>query len=297
MALRSVSITVEAGAAEALGDALIDAGALSVSVEDADAGTAAEQPLFGEPGTEPEREAWERSVIRALVADGTDVDTLVAAAAAEAGMSAPPAYTAEPIEDQDWVRITQAQFEPIRVSERLWVVPSWHTPPCADAINLMLDPGVAFGTGAHPTTRMCLRWLEANVTGGERVLDYGCGSGILAIAAMKLGAGSAIGLDIDSDAVAQARENARANAVDATFLDAAARLDVEADLVVANILANPLRLLAPVLAAHTRRGGRLALAGLLADQAAELIEVYRPNFDLAVAAEAESWALLAGVRR
>jgi len=297
MALRSVSITVEAGAAEALGDALIDAGALSVSVEDADAGTAAEQPLFGEPGTEPEREAWERSVIRALVADGTDVDTLVAGAAAEAGMSAPPAYTAEPVEDQDWVRITQAQFEPIRVSDRLWVVPSWHTPPRADAINLMLDPGVAFGTGAHPTTRMCLRWLEANVTGGERVLDYGCGSGILAIAAMKLGAGSAIGLDIDSDAAAQARENARANAVDATFLDAAARLDVEADLVVANILANPLRLLAPVLAAHTRRGGRLALAGLLADQAAELIEVYRPNFDLAVAAEEESWALLAGVRR
>jgi ribosomal protein L11 methyltransferase len=297
MALRSVSITVEAGAAEALGDALIDAGALSVSVEDADAGTAAEQPLFGEPGTEPEREAWDRSVIRALVADGTDVDTLVAAAAAEAGMSAPPGYTAEPVEDQDWVRITQAQFEPIRVSERLWVVPSWHTPPCADAINLMLDPGVAFGTGAHPTTRMCLRWLEANVTGGERVLDYGCGSGILAIAAMKLGAGSAIGLDIDADAVAQARENARANLVDATFLTAAARLDVEADLVVANILANPLRLLAPVLAAHTRRGGRLALAGLLADQAAELIEVYRPNFDLAVAAEEESWALLAGVRR
>jgi len=297
MPLRSVVITVKAGAAEALGDALIDAGALSVSVEDADAGTAAEQPLFGEPGTEPEREAWERSVIRALVADGTDVDTLVAAAATEAGMSAPPAYTTEPVEDQDWVRITQAQFEPIRVSDRLWVVPSWHTPPRADAINLMLDPGVAFGTGAHPTTRMCLRWLEANVTGGERVLDYGCGSGILAIAAMKLGAGSAIGLDIDSDAAAQARENARANAVDATFLDAAARLDVEADLVVANILANPLRLLAPVLAAHTRRGGRLALAGLLADQAAELIEVYRPNFDLAVAAEAESWALLAGVRR
>jgi ribosomal protein L11 methyltransferase len=144
---------------------------------------------------------------------------------------------------------------------------------------------------------MCLRWLEASVKGGERVLDYGCGSGILAIAAMKLGAGAAIGVDIDADAVAQARENARANGVEATFLAAAARLDVAADLVVANILANPLRLLAPVLAAHTRRGGQLALAGLLAEQAAELVEVYRPTFDLTVAAEEEGWALLAGVRR
>jgi len=297
MPLRSVVITVEAGAAEALGDALIEAGALSVSVEDADAGTPAEKPLFGEPGTEPDREAWERSVIRALVAEGADIDVLVAEAAAQAGFAAPPAYRSEPVEDQDWVRITQAQFEPIRVSDRLWVVPSWHTPPDPDAINLLLDPGVAFGTGAHPTTRMCLRWLEASVRGGETVLDYGCGSGILAIAAMKLGAGSAMGVDIDADAVAQARANARANAVDATFLTAAARLELEADLVVANILANPLRLLAPVLAAHTRRGGRLALAGLLADQAAELIDVYRPNFDLAVAAEEEGWALLAGARR
>jgi ribosomal protein L11 methyltransferase len=297
MPLRSVVITVEAGAAETLGDALIEAGALSVSMEDADAGTSAEKPLFGEPGTEPDREAWERSVIRALVGEDADVAALVAAAASEAGMSAPPAFTAERVEDQDWVRITQAQFEPIRVSDRLWVVPSWHTPPRPDAINLMLDPGVAFGTGAHPTTRMCLRWLEANVRGGERVLDYGCGSGILAIAAMKLGAGAAIGVDIDADAVAQARENARANSVDATFLTAAARLDVEADLVVANILANPLRLLAPVLAAHTRRGGALALAGLLVDQAAELIAVYEPKFELAVAAEEEGWALLAGVRR
>jgi ribosomal protein L11 methyltransferase len=297
MPLRSVVITVAAGAAEALGDALIEAGALSVSVEDADAGTAAEKPLFGEPGTEPDREAWERSVIRALVPEEADTDAIVAAAAAEAGMAAAPAYRAEVVADQDWVRITQAQFEPIRVSDRLWVVPSWHTPPDPHAVNLMLDPGVAFGTGAHPTTRMCLRWLEANVRGGEHVLDYGCGSGILAIAAMKLGAGAAIGVDIDADAVAQARENARANGVEVTFLAAAARLDVEADLVVANILANPLRLLAPVLAAHTRRGGKLALAGLLAEQAAELVEVYRPNFDLAVAAEEEGWALLAGVRR
>ena len=297
MPLRSVVITVAAGAAEALGDALIEAGALSVSVEDADAGTAAEKPLFGEPGTEPDREAWERSVIRALVPEEADADAIVAAAAAEAGMAAAPAFRAEVVADQDWVRITQAQFEPIRVSDRLWVVPSWHTPPDPHAVNLMLDPGVAFGTGAHPTTRMCLRWLEASVKGGERVLDYGCGSGILAIAAMKLGAGAAIGVDIDADAVTQARENARANGVEATFLAAAARLDVAADLVVANILANPLRLLAPVLAAHTRRGGQLALAGLLAEQAAELVEVYRPTFDLTVAAEEEGWALLAGVRR
>lgn len=297
MAWVSLELVLDAAAAEALGDALMGAGALSVSVEDADAGTAAEQPLFGEPGAMPEREAWGRSVLRALFERDVEVAAIVAAAAREAGLRATPAWRVTPVADADWVRLTQSQFDPIRISERLWIVPTWHSPPDPSAINLVLDPGVAFGTGAHATTRLCLRWLEASIRGGEDVLDYGCGSGILAIAAMKLGARSAVGVDIDPAAVTQARANARANEVAAEFVAADAAIDVGADLVVANILANPLKLLAPALSRHVRAGGRLALAGLLAEQAEEVSACYRPDFELDVVAVDEGWALLAGTRR
>jgi ribosomal protein L11 methyltransferase len=297
MAWLSLEFVLDAAEAEAFGDALMGEGALSVSLEDAAAGTDAERPLFGEPGTLPAREAWGRSVLRALVEPEADLTALVAAAAGEAGLRAVPTWHAAPVADADWVRLTQSQFDPIRISARLWIVPTWHEPPDAQAINLVLDPGVAFGTGAHATTRLCLRWLEAHIRGGERVLDYGCGSGILAIAAMKLGAGTATGVDIDAAAVAQARENARANAVAVAFRGADAPLDLQADLVVANILANPLKLLAPALTRHVRPGGRLALAGLLAGQAEEVSECYAPAFALEVAAIDEGWALLAGERR
>jgi ribosomal protein L11 methyltransferase len=296
MAWLSVELVLDAADAEAFGDALMGEGALSVSLEDAAAGTPAEQPLFGEPGTVPEREAWGRSVLRALVEPDTDVAALVTAAAREAGLASVPAWRVAPVADADWVRLTQSQFDPIRISTRLWIVPTWHTPPDPEAINLVLDPGVAFGTGAHATTRLCLRWLEAHVRGGERVLDYGSGSGILAIAALKLGAACAVGVDIDAAAVAQARENARANGVAADFRGADTPFELEADLVVANILANPLKLLAPVLTRHVRRGGRLALAGLLAEQAEEVRRCYAPSFALAVEAVDEGWALLAGAR-
>lgn len=297
MAWLSLEFVLDAAEAEAFGDALMGAGALSVSLEDAEAGTDQERPLFGEPGTLPAREAWGRSVLRALVEPQADVTALVAAAAGEAGLRAVPTWRAAPVADADWVRLTQSQFDPIRISARLWIVPTWHTPPDAQAINLVLDPGVAFGTGAHATTRLCLRWLEAHIRGGERVLDYGCGSGILAIAAMKLGAGTATGVDIDAAAVAQARDNARANGVAVEFRGADAPLDLQADLVVANILSNPLKLLAPALTRHVRPGGRLALAGLLAGQAEEVRACYAPAIALEVAAIDEGWALLAGERR
>jgi len=282
--------------ADAFGDALLAAGALAVSVEDADAGTAAERPLFGEPGAAPEG-GWTRNVLRALVAADADADAMLAEAAAAMGWAAPPARRIEAVPDEDWVRATQSQFEPIRVSERLWIVPTWHAAPDPAALNIALDPGLAFGTGSHPTTRLCLRWLEARVAGGESVLDYGCGSGILAIAAAKLGAADVVGIDIDPEAVRAARANAAANAALARFAGTDETLPPPADLVVANILASPLKLLAPLLAAQTRRGGRLVLAGLLDAQSDDVAAAYAPWFDMAVFDRAEGWTALEGVRR
>jgi ribosomal protein L11 methyltransferase len=200
----------------------------------------------------------------------------------------------EKLEEQDWVRLTQSQFEPIRVSGRLWIVPSWHTAPDPEAIVLVLDPGLAFGTGSHPTTRLCLEWLERAVTPGCSMLDYGCGSGILGIAAARLGAAEVLGVDIDPQAVAAARDNARRNGVSARFDDAALRIRGQFDLVAANILSNPLKALAPAVCAHVRPGGRLALSGILAAQAEELIAAYAPWIALGVADTREGWVCLSG---
>jgi ribosomal protein L11 methyltransferase len=179
----------------------------------------------------------------------------------------------------------------------MWVVPSWHAVVDPDAVQLILDPGLAFGTGSHPTTRACLRWLERRIFPGARVLDYGCGSGILAIAAMKLGAADAVGVDVDPDALAVARANAARNRAPARFLDAHAPLDFSADLVVANILAKPLQVLAPLLARHCRSGGRVALAGILEAQAEDVARAYSPWFDMAVPEVDDGWIALEGVRR
>jgi ribosomal protein L11 methyltransferase len=251
--------------------------------------------VFDEPGARAGR--WTRVRVRALVSAGTDAAALLAAAAADAGLAAPPPFAIEPVVDEDWVRRTQAQFAPIRISDRLWIVPSWHDAPDPAAINLRLDPGLAFGTGSHPTTRACLRWLERHVVPGAGVLDYGCGSGILAIAALKLGAAAALGVDIDPDAVQTARANAERNAAPARFAATDAPHDFTADLVVANILANPLRLLAPVLAAHCRPRGRIALAGILAAQARGVAAAYAPWFDVREWEADAGWTTLEGVRR
>ncbi|MNC84664.1 Ribosomal protein L11 methyltransferase [compost metagenome] len=195
------------------------------------------------------------------------------------------------------MRASRDQFAPIRISQRLWIVPSWHAPPDPGAINLLLDPGLAFGTGSHPTTRLCLNWLERMVRGGETVLDYGCGSGILAIAAMKLGAARADGVDIDQQALLAARANALHNRVQATFHGAADAVQHPAQIVVANILAHPLIVLAPLIARLTARGGVLALAGLLAGQEEEVRAAYAPWFDFEVPGQDEGWMLLSGTRR
>ena len=295
MAWQSVSFLTDASHAEPVCDALLDVGALSASIEDADAGTPDEQPQFGEPGSIVSS-GWNRSRVMALLEPDADAGALLARASVAAGLAAVPAWTVEEVAEQNWVRLTQSQFDPIRVSERLWIVPSWHESPDPAAVNLILDPGMAFGTGSHPTTRLCLEWLERNVHAGCSVLDYGCGSGILAIAAARLGAGSVVGVDIDPLAVEAARANAQRNGVSATFHDSAQPIAGAYDLVVANILSNPLRVLAPAICAHVRRGGRLALSGILREQADEIMAIYGQWLAMQVADFREDWVCLAGTK-
>ncbi len=295
MAWRSLVVAIDAAAAEPLSEALLARGAAAASIEDAAAGTSAERPVFDEPGAT--RALWARARLRVLVPADLDPAALLQSAAADAGLPAPSDFAVEPVADEDWVRQAQSQFAPIRISGRLWIVPSWHAAPDPEAIHLVLDPGRAFGTGSHPTTRACLRWLEQRVFPGARVLDYGCGSGILAVAAAKLGAGEAVGVDIDPEALAAARDNAALNRASARFLDAHAPLDFSADLVVANILANPLAVLAPLLARHCRPGGRIALAGILEAQASRVAGAYAPWFDIAAFDRDEGWIALEGPRR
>ena len=291
----SIAIETDCQHAEALADALLEAGALSASIEDADAGTAAETPQFGEPGsvTTP---GWDRSRVIALLDAGADASALVAACAPLAGLVDIPSFTQEEVAEQNWVQLTQSQFDPIRVSDRLWIVPSWHVAPDPEAIVLVLDPGMAFGTGSHPTTRLCLEWLERTVSTDISILDYGCGSGILAIAAAKLGAKEVLGVDIDLQAVSAAKSNAELNNVSARFEDSTREIKGQFDIVVANILSNPLKALAPAICAHVRPGGRLALSGILTEQSDDLIEAYSPYVALSVADSRDGWVCLAGIK-
>jgi ribosomal protein L11 methyltransferase len=291
----SISFEIDATAAEAVTDALLEEGALSVDVEDAAAGSAQEDAVFAEGGREAPR-LWRSNRVRALVPAGADAVALLAAACARAGIASPPGDV-RAVADRDWVRETQAQFAPIRISPRLWIVPTWHAAPDAAALNIVLDPGLAFGTGGHATTRLCLTWLEHAIAGGESVIDYGCGSGVLAIAAMKLGAASAVGIDIDAQALLAARANAIQNQVQIEFRPAADGACRPADIVVANILARPLIVLAPLIAGLTVSGGRVALAGILSAQAPELRAAYGEWFDLGQEGEEDGWVLLAGTRK
>ncbi|KVF07468.1 ribosomal protein L11 methyltransferase [Burkholderia vietnamiensis] len=297
MSYRELVVELAREHAEALSDALLDLGALSVSVEDADADTPDEQPLFGEPGLVAERTAWQHSRVVALLSPDLEPAVLLAAAANEIGIADTPKFDVREVEEQDWVRLTQSQFEPIPIGERIWVVPSWHDAPDPDALILELDPGLAFGTGSHPTTRLCMEWLEQTVKPGQSVLDYGCGSGILAILARKCGADPVIGIDIDPQAVESARQNSERNHADVTYGLPDACPDGEFDIVVANILSNPLKLMASMLASKVKPGGRIALSGVLARQADEVAAVYARYVDISVWREHEGWVCLAGTRR
>jgi ribosomal protein L11 methyltransferase len=306
MSWLSLVVETDAEHAEMLSDALLESGALSVDLLDADADSPDEQAIFGEPGELPPG-LWQHNRVSALFESDKDVVAILRKASADIGLNQPPEHRIEILDDKDWVRLTQSQFEPIPISSRLWIVPSWHNPSDPNAINIMLDPGLAFGTGSHPTTRLCLRWLDNNLQGGENVLDYGCGSGILAIAAAKLGAAHATGVDVDLQAVIASRDNAIANKVgNVRFYlpEEAPQSGSEEllaghpyDLVVANILTNPLRILAPLLSKLTRTGGQIVLSGILEEQAQAVMNIYQQWFDFNAPIFEGGWSCLSGSKR
>lgn len=304
--MRELVLNCSEAEAEFLSDVLLDTGVLAVSVEDADSDTMSEMPLYGEPGLEPAVQAWRNNRVVALLPDGLDPAQVLEQLADRCGrsMSDGEWHTRE-VPDEDWVRLTQSQFGPIQVGERIWIIPSWHAAdpglPAATgseggAVRIELDPGLAFGTGSHPTTHLCLEWLAQCLPSGASVLDYGCGSGILAIAASMLGAARVDAVDIDEQAVQSTRDNALNNQVriHACLPDAfgTGRFDV----VVANILSNPLKVLAPMLANRVAPDGSLVLSGVLERQADEVAAAYEPWLRMEVWQSRDGWVCLHGRR-
>ncbi|MFT6589774.1 MAG: ribosomal protein L11 methyltransferase [Rhodoferax sp.] len=285
---------------EALSDALDALDALSVSVEDADAQTDAEQALFGEPGMPPPKDGWQRSRVTALYASEVLAKEALALLQAQDFFLDCQFLALQALQEQDWVRLTQSQFTPVDITPEFWIVPTWHEPPAQARTIIRLDPGLAFGTGTHPTTRMCLRWIAQSgqpvaVVGLGRVLDYGCGSGILAIGAAKHGALEVDAVDIDEAAVQSSLLNAQANEVSLKV----GLPDIVSGVyhtVLANILATPLKVLAPLLWARVAPGGSLVLAGILARQADELKAAYAPYCQLSVSDQQEGWILMTATR-
>ena len=280
---------------EVLSDALEALDALSVSVEDADAQTDLEQALFGEPGMPPPKDGWHRSKILALFSQESAAKEAAVLLAAQDFFVDCQVLSIAAVPDQDWVRLTQSQFAPVEITPEFWIVPTWHEPPSQAREIIRLDPGLAFGTGTHPTTRMCLRWIATHNVKGQRILDYGCGSGILAIGAAKFGAEQIDAVDIDASAVTATELNAKANQVSLnTGLPELAKGTYQT--VLANILATPLKVLAPLLSNHVEVNGHLVLAGILARQEEELIQAYAPFLPLKVVDREDGWILMTAER-
>jgi len=295
MAWLSLKIAAQDNTADLISDTLMEQGALSAIIEDANADTLDEQPIFGEPG-DPPPGIWQQNLVSALFDEGVDVQKVMADLARLTKLPSLH-YTTEVIQEQDWVRATQSQFDPIKITDNLWIVPTWHSAPNANAINIVLDPGLAFGTGSHPTTHLCLAWLSQTVKKDQSVLDYGCGSGILAIAAKKLGASKVVGTDIDAQAIQASLYNAEQNAVQASFYHANDYQTQEYDIVVANILSSALSVLAPALAKSCKSGGKIALSGILKEQAEAVSAIYAPWFDMQAPVYMDAWVLLTGSKK
>ncbi len=295
MAWLSLKIAAKDNTADLISDTLMEQGALSAIIEDANADTLDEQPIFGEPG-DPPPGIWQQNLVSALFDEGVDVKKIMADLERQTRLTALH-YTTEVIQEQDWVRTTQSQFDPIKITDTLWIVPTWHSAPNADALNIVLDPGLAFGTGSHPTTHLCLAWLSQTVKNGNSVLDYGCGSGILAIAAKKLGAARVVGTDIDTQAILASVYNAEQNAVQANFFHANDYQSQEYDIVVANILSSALSVLAPALAKSCKSGGKIALSGILKEQAEAVSAIYAPWFTMQSPVYMDAWVLLTGTKK
>lgn len=295
MAWVSLKIEAQDNTADLISDTLMELGALSAIIEDANAETIDEQPIFGEPG-DPPPGIWQQNLVSALFDQGVDVDQIIADLQLQTELSNLQ-YSTETIQEQDWVRATQSQFDPIRITDNLWIVPTWHSSPNPDALNIVLDPGLAFGTGSHPTTHLCLAWLTQTVSAQNSVLDYGCGSGILAIAAKKLGANYVVGTDIDSQAIQASLYNAEQNNIVAEFYHASKYKTQEFDIVVANILSSALSVLAPALAKSCKAGGKIALSGILREQTSDVSTIYAEWFDMEPPQYMESWVLLTGTKK
>ena len=310
MAWLLLKIQANENTADAISDALMRIGALSASIEDANAETAAEQAIFGEPSSAdiqyPPPGIWQQNIVTAMFNEDADIGHIIQVLSTETAILKFH-YSTEIIAEQDWVRATQAQFDPIKITDQLWIVPTWHVAPNSEAINIVLDPGLAFGTGSHPTTHLCLEWLaqpglqnpslQNSGLQNKSLLDYGCGSGILAIAAKKLGAKQVVGVDIDPQAIVASHHNAEQNQVSIEFYDANEFTHQIFDVVVANILSSALLVLAPVLAKYCKPGAKLALSGILAAQTEALIERYSEWFNMDAPNQKDAWILLTGTKR
>jgi ribosomal protein L11 methyltransferase len=280
---------------DSLSDFLIALGAISTSIEDSNLNQINEELIFGEPNNRLQQ-FWENNSVQALFEKKIDIEIIKAALIAKFDISS-FSIEAFDIQDQDWVKLTQSQFSPINIHDKLWIIPTWHEIQNNKAINLILDPGLAFGTGAHPTTHLCLLWLLKNVKKNVTVLDYGCGSGILGIAAKKIGADKVFGVDIDSQAIISSRENAKINNVEIFWSNTEIKIDYKTDLVVANILSSALSVLAPALAEHCNKNGKIALSGILRSQENAIKKIYSQWFDFQPSSYKDGWVLISGIKR
>ena len=295
MAWQALEFKVSGADVEALSDALFDAGALSIDVTDADEGSVKERAIYLEPGEEILL-SWGYNLVVGLFdkdIEVADIFSFVSDVLQPLQLSPPQTRL---VDDQDWVRLTQQQFQPIQITKRLQISPSWSAVKVTSEINIILDPGLAFGTGSHPTTQLCLHWLESNLVSGQAVIDYGCGSGVLGIAAKMFGAGRVVGIDIDEDALAASQYNALRNEVDLEVVPAGDSFNEQVDIVIANILPSPLKVLAPLLSQLVKPGGDIVLSGILVSHEQELLSIYGQWFEMSTFQTMDDWVCLQGTK-